>query len=147
VAGLQSGLVYGFAGQVDGIVGRIRAELESPDAPVVGTGGLADPVSEVPMLRQPSPNGIVFEWPAAEVATDATAEGVTEATRQAEAKALSAAMTKAMTDAVDRACAAFRQPSRMEELVRNALLQRNGWESRVETYEALYRLARLRAGA
>ena len=42
VAGLQSGLVYGFAGQVDGIVGRIRRELESPDAPVVGTGGLAD---------------------------------------------------------------------------------------------------------
>ena len=42
VAGLQSGLVYGFAGQVDGIVGRIRAELESPDAPVVATGGLAE---------------------------------------------------------------------------------------------------------
>ena len=42
VAGLQSGLVYGFAGQVDGIVGRIRAELDAPDAPVVGTGGLAE---------------------------------------------------------------------------------------------------------
>ena len=27
VAGLQSGLVYGFAGQVDGIVERMRAEL------------------------------------------------------------------------------------------------------------------------
>ena len=39
--GLQSGLVYGFAGQVDGIVDRIRAELEAPDAPVVATGGLA----------------------------------------------------------------------------------------------------------
>src|SRR5262245_35760780 len=33
VGGLQSGLVYGFAGQVDGIVGRIRGELEAPDAP------------------------------------------------------------------------------------------------------------------
>ena len=32
VAGLQSGLVYGFAGQVDGIVGRIRGEL-GVDAP------------------------------------------------------------------------------------------------------------------
>jgi type III pantothenate kinase len=42
VGGLQSGLVYGFAGQVDGIVGRIRAELGAPDAPVVGTGGLAE---------------------------------------------------------------------------------------------------------
>src|SRR4051812_35476717 len=39
--GLQSGLVYGFAGQVDGIVDHIRAELEAPAAPVVATGGLA----------------------------------------------------------------------------------------------------------
>jgi type III pantothenate kinase len=41
VAGLQSGLVYGFAGQVDGIVGRIRDEL-GVDAQTVATGGLAD---------------------------------------------------------------------------------------------------------
>src|SRR5919197_1659960 len=41
VASLQSGLVYGFAGQVDGIVERIRAELGA-DAPTVATGGLAD---------------------------------------------------------------------------------------------------------
>ena len=40
--GLQSGMVYGFAGQVDGIVSRIRDELHAPDAPVVATGGLAD---------------------------------------------------------------------------------------------------------
>jgi type III pantothenate kinase len=39
---LQSGLVYGFAGQVDGIADAIRGELESPDAPVIATGGLAD---------------------------------------------------------------------------------------------------------
>ena len=42
VGGLQSGLVYGFAGQVDGIVSRIRAELGAPQATVVATGGLAD---------------------------------------------------------------------------------------------------------
>jgi type III pantothenate kinase len=42
VGGLQSGLVYGFAGQVDGIVGHIRAELEAPGAPVIATGGLAE---------------------------------------------------------------------------------------------------------
>ena len=42
VGGLQSGLVYGFAGQVDGIVGRIRAELEAPTAPAIATGGLAE---------------------------------------------------------------------------------------------------------
>ena len=41
VASLQSGLVYGFAGQVDGIVGAIRGELGT-DAPTVATGGLAD---------------------------------------------------------------------------------------------------------
>jgi type III pantothenate kinase len=40
-AGLQSGLVYGFAGLVDGIVERIRGELEA-EAQVVATGGLAD---------------------------------------------------------------------------------------------------------
>jgi type III pantothenate kinase len=39
---LQSGLVYGFAGQVDAIVARIREELEAPAAPAVATGGLAD---------------------------------------------------------------------------------------------------------
>jgi type III pantothenate kinase len=37
---LQSGVVYGFAGQVDGIVAAIRDEL-GVDAPVVATGGLA----------------------------------------------------------------------------------------------------------
>jgi type III pantothenate kinase len=42
VAALQSGLVYGFAGQVDAIVDRIRAELGASDAPVVATGGLAE---------------------------------------------------------------------------------------------------------
>jgi type III pantothenate kinase len=42
VGGLQSGLVYGFAGQVDGIVSAIRGELESPNTPVVATGGLAE---------------------------------------------------------------------------------------------------------
>ena len=45
VAGLQSGLVYGFAGQVDGIVGAIRKELDAPDARVVATGGLAELVA------------------------------------------------------------------------------------------------------
>src|SRR5207245_10892576 len=41
VAALQSGLVYGFAGQVDGIVGAIRGELGA-DARAIATGGLAD---------------------------------------------------------------------------------------------------------
>jgi type III pantothenate kinase len=38
---LQSGLIYGFAGQVDAIVTRIRGELGA-DAPAIATGGLAE---------------------------------------------------------------------------------------------------------
>jgi len=41
VAALQSGVVYGFAGQVDGIVDHIRTELGA-EAQTVATGGLAD---------------------------------------------------------------------------------------------------------
>src|SRR2546421_1445891 len=41
VAALQSGVVYGFAGQVDGIVDAIRGELGS-DARAIATGGLAE---------------------------------------------------------------------------------------------------------
>jgi len=41
VASLQSGLVYGFAGQVDGIVDGIRGEL-GVEARTVATGGLAE---------------------------------------------------------------------------------------------------------
>ena len=37
---LQSGLIYGFAGQVDGIVGRLRAEL-GVEARSIATGGQA----------------------------------------------------------------------------------------------------------
>jgi len=44
VGGLQSGLVYGFAGQVDGIVARIRKELGA-EARAIATGGLADLVA------------------------------------------------------------------------------------------------------
>jgi type III pantothenate kinase len=40
-AALQSGVVFGFAGQVDGIVERMRAEL-GDGARVIATGGLAD---------------------------------------------------------------------------------------------------------
>jgi type III pantothenate kinase len=41
VASLQSGVVYGFAGQVDGIVHRIREELGT-EARTIATGGLAE---------------------------------------------------------------------------------------------------------
>jgi len=41
IAALQSGLVFGFAAQVDGVVERMRAELEG-QAKVIATGGLAE---------------------------------------------------------------------------------------------------------
>jgi type III pantothenate kinase len=40
VEAIRSGIVFGFAGQVDGIVRRLRAEL-GPDTTVIATGGLA----------------------------------------------------------------------------------------------------------
>jgi type III pantothenate kinase len=45
VTALQSGIVYGVAGQVDGIVTRFIAEL-GPGVTVVATGGLAASVLE-----------------------------------------------------------------------------------------------------
>lgn len=43
VEAMQSGILYGFAGQVDGIVSRMSAELaqKSGDVTVIATGGLA----------------------------------------------------------------------------------------------------------
>ena len=43
VEALQSGILYGFAGQIDGLVRRILAELGG-DATVIATGGLAQVV-------------------------------------------------------------------------------------------------------
>ena len=43
LSALQSGLIYGFAGQVDGIVGRLRAEL-GVEAAAIATGGLASAI-------------------------------------------------------------------------------------------------------
>ncbi|NLK52967.1 MAG: type III pantothenate kinase [Syntrophomonadaceae bacterium] len=41
VASMQAGVVYGFIGQVDGIVERMKLEL-GPESKVVATGGLAE---------------------------------------------------------------------------------------------------------
>jgi starch synthase len=78
------------------------------------TGGLADTVSETVTPDLASPNGFVFQ----------------------EMKA------SALLRAVERAVAAFHDPRKRNELIRNALLQRNGWDSRVEQYEALFAEAR-----
>jgi type III pantothenate kinase len=41
---MQAGIIYGYAGLVDGIVERMRKELSS-EARVVATGGLAELVA------------------------------------------------------------------------------------------------------
>jgi|SRR5680860_7422 len=45
VAALQAGIYYGFIGQVDGIVNRMKAEL-GPETKVIATGGLAEMISQ-----------------------------------------------------------------------------------------------------
>jgi type III pantothenate kinase len=44
VAAIQSGIVYGFAGQVDGIVGRLRDEM-GDELTAIATGGLAGSIA------------------------------------------------------------------------------------------------------
>lgn len=59
VEALQSGILYGFAGQVDGLVHRLRAELAPKDpegVEVIATGGLAPlmiPISKTLTRHEP----------------------------------------------------------------------------------------------
>ena len=74
------------------------------------TGGLADTVFGAPTTGAPSPNGFLFD----------------------------AYDPDAMLAAVDRAIATFQRPDEFQALMRNALRQQNGWDSRVREYENLY---------
>ncbi|HZV76915.1 MAG TPA: type III pantothenate kinase [Candidatus Babeliales bacterium] len=49
IEALQAGIVYGFAGQTEAIVARMRAEM-GVDAKVVATGGLAEVVAKQTLL-------------------------------------------------------------------------------------------------
>jgi len=46
VNGLQSGLIYGYIGQVEYLVARMRGEMGAPGCPVIATGGMAGLVAE-----------------------------------------------------------------------------------------------------
>jgi len=46
VASMQSGAVYGYVGQVEYIVSRVKAELNASDCKVIATGGLAALIAE-----------------------------------------------------------------------------------------------------
>jgi type III pantothenate kinase len=56
ISAMQAGILYGYAGLVDGIVERMKKEL-SPDAKVVATGGLAELVApETKSIREIKPH-------------------------------------------------------------------------------------------
>ncbi|MBM3940648.1 MAG: type III pantothenate kinase [SAR202 cluster bacterium] len=46
VASMQSGIIFGYAALVEGMVRRFKAELEAPTAKVIATGGLAGLMAE-----------------------------------------------------------------------------------------------------
>lgn len=46
VVSMQAGIVYGYVGQIEYIVGRIKKELNAPDAKVIATGGLAKMIAQ-----------------------------------------------------------------------------------------------------
>ncbi len=46
IGALQSGVVFGFAGQIDGIVNRLKQEMKG-DVKVIATGGLAETIAKV----------------------------------------------------------------------------------------------------
>lgn len=46
VSSMQAGIIYGYVGQVDYIVRKIKQELGAPHAKVIATGGLAKMIAE-----------------------------------------------------------------------------------------------------
>ena len=46
VSCIQSGLIYGFAGQIDYIIGRMKKEMNEENVKVIATGGLAKLIQE-----------------------------------------------------------------------------------------------------
>lgn len=45
VQAMQSGLVFGYAALVEGLVGRLKRELNEPETRVIGTGGLINVIA------------------------------------------------------------------------------------------------------
>lgn len=53
VHAVQSGIIYGYAGLVEGVINRLKAELGDPEMLVVGTGGLISLIaSEVNVIDE-----------------------------------------------------------------------------------------------
>lgn len=63
---MQSGLLFGYVGLVEGMVARFRAEL-GPQMKVIGTGGLAELIAqETPVIEIIAPwltlDGLRIIW-------------------------------------------------------------------------------------
>ena len=46
IANMQSGIFYGYVGQINYLISRMRAEMNEPDAKVIATGGFARLISK-----------------------------------------------------------------------------------------------------
>lgn len=56
ISALQSGIIYGFVGQTEALVARMRAEM-GVEAPVIATGGLADVIARhTPIVSEVNPH-------------------------------------------------------------------------------------------
>ncbi|MGF7049720.1 type III pantothenate kinase [Paenibacillus sp. DS2015] len=56
VHAMQAGIIFGYAGQVEGIVERIKVEMEAPLLKVIATGGLAELIaSEAKCIQEVNP--------------------------------------------------------------------------------------------
>ena len=47
VSNIQSGIIYGYIGSVEGVVRGMKRELGKPNARVIATGGMADMVAQI----------------------------------------------------------------------------------------------------
>ncbi|AOZ92796.1 type III pantothenate kinase [Paenibacillus crassostreae] len=56
VHAMQAGIIFGYAGQVDGIVERIKIEMDAPTLKVIATGGMAELIaSETKYIDEVNP--------------------------------------------------------------------------------------------
>jgi len=61
VHSMKSGIIFGYAEMVDGMVRRMRQEMQSPEPRVVATGGLAPLMRDVTATIESVESGLTLE--------------------------------------------------------------------------------------
>jgi type III pantothenate kinase len=61
VHAMQSGILLGYAGMVEEMVGRMRGELGEPSAPVIATGGLAPVLAPLTRVIEHVDSDLILE--------------------------------------------------------------------------------------